>query len=90
MGKVWELVERWLEQWPPELRPSERQLATFFHVSPTTIGNWRSGRTIPSRKSLGPIQELTHVSAHALNAAWLEDQLGVQPTNSPDRPGKSA
>lgn len=56
MGKLWQLLQSHIdgEKYPP----SERQVAAKLGVSPTTLGNWRAPRKLPSRENLQAIADL--------------------------------
>lgn len=71
MGKLWELLQRHIdgEKYPP----SERQVAARLGVSPTTLGNWRDPRKLPSRENLQAIADLVGVRYAVVLDAALRD-----------------
>lgn len=71
MGKLWELLQRHIDNSP--YPPSERQVAAKLGVSPTTLGNWRDPRKLPSRENLQAIADLVGVRYSVVLDAALRD-----------------
>lgn len=71
MGKLWDLLQRHIdgEKYPP----SERQVAARLGVSPTTLGNWRDPKKLPSRENLQAIADLVGVRYSVVLEAALWD-----------------
>jgi transcriptional regulator with XRE-family HTH domain len=71
MGMLWELIQRHIDNAP--YPPSERQVAAKLGVSPTTLGNWRAPRKLPSRENLQAIADLIGVRYSVVLDAALYD-----------------
>lgn len=71
MGRLWELIQSHIDKAP--YPPSERQVAHRLGVSPTTLGNWRDPKKLPSRENLQAIADLVGVRyAVVLDAALMD------------------
>lgn len=71
MGKLWEILQRHIDASP--YPPSERQVAAKLNVSPTTLGNWRDPKKLPSRENLQAIADLVGVRYSVVLEAALYD-----------------
>lgn len=71
MGRLWELIQRHIDNAP--YPPSERTLARKLGVSPTTLGNWRDPKKLPSRENLQAIADLVGVRYSVVLDAALMD-----------------
>lgn len=71
MGKIWELLQRHIDSAP--YPPSERAVAHKLGVSPTTMGNWRDPKKLPSRENLQAIADLVGVRYSVVLDAALHD-----------------
>ena len=71
MGKLWELLQRHIDTAP--YPPSERAVAHKLGVSPTTLGNWRDPKKLPSRENLQAIADLVGVRYSVVLDAALHD-----------------
>lgn len=71
MGKLWELLQHHIDSSP--YPPSERQVAAKLGVSPTTLGNWRAPRNLPTRENLQAIADLIGVRYSVVLDAALYD-----------------
>jgi transcriptional regulator with XRE-family HTH domain len=71
MGKLWELLQRHIDAAP--YPPSERQVAHRLGVSPTTLGNWRDPKKLPTRENLQAIADLVGVRYAVVLDAALRD-----------------
>jgi len=71
MGRLWELIQRHIDNAP--YPPSERTVARKLGVSPTTLGNWRDPKKLPTRENLQAIADLVGVRyAVVLDAALFD------------------
>lgn len=71
MGKLWDLLQRHIDSAP--YSPSERQVAARLGVSPSTLGNWRDPKKLPSRENLQAIANLIGVRYSVVLDAALYD-----------------
>lgn len=71
MGLLWDLLQRHIDAAP--YPPSERQVAARLGVSPTTLGNWRELKRLPSRENLEAIADLVGVRYSVVLEAALRD-----------------
>ncbi|HEY3559707.1 MAG TPA: helix-turn-helix transcriptional regulator [Kribbella sp.] len=71
MGRLWDIVQRHIDSAP--YPPSERQIAAKLGVSPTTVGNWRDPKKLPTRENLEAIAELAGVRYSVVLDAALYD-----------------
>lgn len=71
MGMLWELIQKHIDNAP--YPPSERQVAARLGVSPTTLGNWRDPKKLPSRENLQAIADLVGVRYSVVLDAALYD-----------------
>jgi transcriptional regulator with XRE-family HTH domain len=71
MGKIWELLQRHIDNAP--YPPSERAVAHKLGVSPTTLGNWKDPKKLPSRENLQAIADLVGVRYSVVLDAALYD-----------------
>lgn len=83
MGLLWDILQRHIDESP--YPPSERQIARKLGVSPTTLGNWRDLKRLPSRENLEAIAALAGVRYSVVLEAALhdtgyhEESVGVSP-----------
>lgn len=71
MGLLWDILQRHIDESP--YPPSERQIARKLGVSPTTLGNWRDLKRLPSRENLEAIAALAGVRYSVVLEAALHD-----------------
>lgn len=71
MGRLWELIQRHIDNAP--YPPSERTVARKLGVSPTTLGNWRDPKKLPTRENLQAIADLVGVRYAVVLDAALHD-----------------
>lgn len=71
MGRLWDIVQRHIDEAP--YPPSERTIARKLGVSPTTLGNWRDPKKLPSRENLEAIAALAGVRYSVVLDAALYD-----------------
>lgn len=71
MGLLWDLIQKHIDSAP--YPPSERAVATKLGVSPTTLGNWRDLKRLPSRENLQAIADLVGVRYSVVLDAALRD-----------------
>ncbi len=71
MGKLWEIVQRHIDQQPYGV--SQRQLAGKLGMSPTALGNWRELKALPTPANLHALANLTGTPYLRVLDAALED-----------------
>lgn len=71
MGLLWDLIQMHIDSAP--YPPSERQVAARLGVSPTTLGNWRDPKKLPTRENLQAIADLVGVRYSVVLDAALRD-----------------
>lgn len=71
MGRLWELIQSHMDK--QQYGVSERTIARKLGVSPTTLGNWREPKKLPSRENLQAIADLVGVRYSVILDAALFD-----------------
>jgi transcriptional regulator with XRE-family HTH domain len=71
MGKLWDIVQAHIDA--TDYPPSERQVAKRLGVSPTTLRNWRTPKSLPDLDNLVSLSKLVGVPYSEVLAAALED-----------------
>lgn len=71
MGKLWDILQHHIDS--QQYGVSERTVAGRLGVSPTTLGNWRDLKRLPSRENLQAIADLAGVRYSVVLEAALYD-----------------